>query len=214
MKISFNDKSLQTTFEYPPESSLQEAEAEEEEEEDAEEDAEAYGPDGAAEKPLALFLPRATFVSSVGPESPRLPDGSSGECPLGRAGRMGWGGPPVGLQSQLWDCSHMSTHSACRLVQLHAEALRGFQQVAGAGAGADSECGGGPVQGGHGEQGQVVDGHPEKVGKMGAPTPGRALDGLYTPLSSPPPVRTTSRTSEASQPSTSDLPQPDQNGQG
>lgn len=32
MKISFNDKSLQTTFEYPPESSLQEAEAEEEEE--------------------------------------------------------------------------------------------------------------------------------------------------------------------------------------
>uniref|UniRef100_A0A8B9X5V5 Taperin n=2 Tax=Bos TaxID=9903 RepID=A0A8B9X5V5_BOSMU len=78
MKISFNDKSLQTTFEYPPESSLQEAEAEEEEEGDAEEDAEAYSPDGAAEKPLALFLPRATFVSSVGPESPRLPDGSSG----------------------------------------------------------------------------------------------------------------------------------------
>lgn len=79
MKISFNDESLQTTFEYPPESSLQEAEAaEEEEEEDAAEDAEAYGPDGAAEKPLMLFLPRATFVSSVGPESPRLPDGSSG----------------------------------------------------------------------------------------------------------------------------------------
>jgi len=111
MKISFNDKSLQTTFEYPPESSLQEAEAEEEEEGDAEEDAEAYGPDGAAEKPLALFLPRATFVSSVGPESPRLPDGSSGECPSGRAGRTGWGSPgrgtaatrapvrPVGLSS-------------------------------------------------------------------------------------------------------------------
>lgn len=78
MKISFNDESLQTTFEYPPESSLQEAEAAEEEEDDAAEDAEAYGPDGAAEKPLMLFLPRATFVSSVGPESPRLPDGSSG----------------------------------------------------------------------------------------------------------------------------------------
>ncbi|KAJ1078204.1 hypothetical protein K5549_016775, partial [Capra hircus] len=72
MKISFNDESLQTTFEYPPESSLQEAEAAEEEEEDAVED------DGAAEKPLTLFLPRATFVSSVGLESPRLPDGSSG----------------------------------------------------------------------------------------------------------------------------------------
>uniref|UniRef100_A0A8C2SL83 Phostensin/Taperin PP1-binding domain-containing protein n=1 Tax=Capra hircus TaxID=9925 RepID=A0A8C2SL83_CAPHI len=96
MKISFNDESLQTTFEYPPESSLQEAEAAEEEEEDAVEDAEAYGPDGAAEKPLTLFLPRATFVSSVGLESPRLPDGSSGECPSGRAGRMGWGGPGRG----------------------------------------------------------------------------------------------------------------------
>lgn len=96
MKISFNDESLQTTFEYPPESSLQEAEAAEEEEEDAVEDAEAYGPDGAAEKPLTLFLPRATFMSSVGLESPRLPDGSSGECPSGRAGRMGWGGPGRG----------------------------------------------------------------------------------------------------------------------
>uniref|UniRef100_A0A8C6DJ95 Taperin n=1 Tax=Moschus moschiferus TaxID=68415 RepID=A0A8C6DJ95_MOSMO len=80
MKISFNDKSLQTTFEYPPESSLQgaEAEAEEEEGRDAEEDTEASSPDGAAEKPLVLFLPRATFMSSVGPESPRLPGSSSG----------------------------------------------------------------------------------------------------------------------------------------
>ncbi|XP_043326109.1 taperin [Cervus canadensis] len=77
MKISFNDKSLQTTFEYPPESSLQEEEAQEEEEGDVEEDAEASGPDGVPEKHLMLFLPRATFVSSVGPESPRLPDGSS-----------------------------------------------------------------------------------------------------------------------------------------
>ncbi|XP_057610757.1 taperin [Chionomys nivalis] len=75
MKISFNDKSLHTTFEYPSESSLaQEEEEEEEEEEDGEE--EEVGLD--SEKSFSLFLPRATFVSSVGPESPRLPDGSSG----------------------------------------------------------------------------------------------------------------------------------------
>ncbi|XP_060009690.1 taperin [Lagenorhynchus albirostris] len=88
MKISFNDKSLQTTFEYPPESSLQEEEAEaekgrdeEEESEEGEGEGEPSGSDpaaAAAEKPFALFLPRATFVNSVGPESPRLPDGSSG----------------------------------------------------------------------------------------------------------------------------------------
>ncbi|XP_042529223.1 taperin [Dipodomys spectabilis] len=76
MKISFNDKSLQTTFEYPSESSLvQEEEAEEEEEVEEEEDEEEPG---SEEKPFSLFLPRATFVSSVGPENPRLPDGSSG----------------------------------------------------------------------------------------------------------------------------------------
>ena len=101
MKISFNDKSLQTTFEYPPESSLQEEEAEEEEEGDVEEDAEASGPESVPEKHLMLFLPRATFVSSVGPESPRLPDGSSSECLSGRAGgRAGMCGaaPVVGLQ--------------------------------------------------------------------------------------------------------------------
>uniref|UniRef100_A0A8C3X3I2 Phostensin/Taperin PP1-binding domain-containing protein n=1 Tax=Catagonus wagneri TaxID=51154 RepID=A0A8C3X3I2_9CETA len=75
MKISFNDKSLQTTFEYPAEGSLQEeeAEAEEREDEDEEDDEEA-----AAEKPFVLFLPRASFVNSVRPESPWLPDGSSG----------------------------------------------------------------------------------------------------------------------------------------
>ncbi|XP_004444051.2 PREDICTED: taperin [Ceratotherium simum simum] len=88
MKISFNDKSLQTTFEYPSESSLvQEAEAEaeegeeeeeEEEEEEAEEAEEASGSEEVVEKPFALFLPRATFVNSVGPESPRLLDSSSG----------------------------------------------------------------------------------------------------------------------------------------
>ncbi|XP_036117219.1 taperin [Molossus molossus] len=84
MKISFNDKSLHTTFEYPSESSLaQEAEAETEvegEEEEGEEEVEEGGSglNGAVEKPFALFLPRATFVNSVAPESPRLPDGSSG----------------------------------------------------------------------------------------------------------------------------------------
>ncbi|XP_034871268.1 taperin isoform X1 [Mirounga leonina] len=80
MKISFNDKRLQTTFEYPPESSLvqeEEAEAQEGVEEDEEEEEESSS-DGVVEKPFALFLPRATFVNSVGPESPRLPDGSSG----------------------------------------------------------------------------------------------------------------------------------------
>ncbi|XP_053774762.1 taperin isoform X2 [Desmodus rotundus] len=78
MKISFNDKSLHTTFEYPSESSLvreAEAEGEAEEEEEEEEGADVNGP---VEKPFALFLPRAKFVSSVAPESPCLPDGSSG----------------------------------------------------------------------------------------------------------------------------------------
>ncbi|XP_019496483.1 PREDICTED: taperin, partial [Hipposideros armiger] len=81
MKISFNDKSLHTTFEYPSESSLvQEAETQAEGEAGEEEEAEAEGPglNGAVEKPFVLFLPRATFVNSVAPESPRLPDGSSG----------------------------------------------------------------------------------------------------------------------------------------
>ena len=109
MKISFNDKSLQTTFEYPPESSLQEEEAEEEG--DVVEDAEASGPEGVPEKHLMLFLPRATFVSSVGPESPRLPDGSSSECLSGQAGGQGWVGRPQSL-----DYSHMSTCLACRPV--------------------------------------------------------------------------------------------------
>ncbi|KAL0606654.1 Taperin [Plecturocebus cupreus] len=76
MKISFNDKSLQTTFEYPSESSLaQEEEVEPEEEEEEEEEEEGSC---SEEKPFALFLPRATFVSSVRPESSRLPEGSSG----------------------------------------------------------------------------------------------------------------------------------------
>ncbi|XP_058997623.1 taperin [Mustela lutreola] len=81
MKISFNDKRLQTTFEYPPESSLvqeEEAEAQEEAEEEEEEEEEEECSSDGVEKPFALFLPRATFVNSVGPESPRLPDGSSG----------------------------------------------------------------------------------------------------------------------------------------
>lgn len=86
MKISFNDKSLQTTFEYPAEGSLQEEEAEaeereaeaEDEEDEDEEEGPGPGPGGAAEKPFVLFLPRASLVSSAGPESPRLPAGRSG----------------------------------------------------------------------------------------------------------------------------------------
>ncbi|EGW07398.1 Uncharacterized protein C9orf75-like [Cricetulus griseus] len=74
MKISFNDNSLYTTFEYPSESSLEQEEAEDEEE--GEKDGE--GEEVDSEKPFSVFLPRATFVSSVGPEIPRLPDGSSG----------------------------------------------------------------------------------------------------------------------------------------
>lgn len=85
MKISFNDKSLHTTFEYPSESSLAQEEAEEEEEEEDDGEEEEVGLD--SEKSFSLFLPRATFVSSVGPESPRLPDGSSGNHR-----RLGWAG--------------------------------------------------------------------------------------------------------------------------
>ncbi|KAF0877399.1 TPRN protein, partial [Crocuta crocuta] len=80
MKISFNDKRLQTTFEYPPESSLvqeEEAEAQEGAEEEGEEEEEEPSSD-RVEKPFSLFLPRATFANSMGPESPQLPDGSSG----------------------------------------------------------------------------------------------------------------------------------------
>ncbi|XP_039714767.1 taperin [Pteropus medius] len=87
MKISFNDKSLHTTFEYPSESSLvqeaeaeagSESEAEAQVEGDAEEEEEGPSLNGVAEQPFMLFLPRATFVSSVAPESPRLPDSRSG----------------------------------------------------------------------------------------------------------------------------------------
>ncbi|XP_055988954.1 taperin [Sorex fumeus] len=80
MKISFNDKSLQTTFEYPSESSLaQEAtddDDEEEEEEEEQQQQEQPCLDGGVEKPFKLFLPRATFVGSLAPESPLLPDGT------------------------------------------------------------------------------------------------------------------------------------------
>lgn len=107
MKISFNDKSLQTTFEYPSESSLvqeEEVEAEEEEEEEGEEGEEEEDERlGSEEKPFALFLPRATFVSSVGPESPRMPDGSSGECP----GMGSWEGVAPGPQVHVSVSMHM-----------------------------------------------------------------------------------------------------------
>ncbi|XP_027705104.1 taperin [Vombatus ursinus] len=73
MKISFNEKSLQTTFEYPSESSLVQEEAEEEEEG-------ASGSEGdEEEKPFAVFLPRATFVNSTVMESTtRPPESGSG----------------------------------------------------------------------------------------------------------------------------------------
>lgn len=133
MKISFNDKSLHTTFEYPSESSLvQEAEAEaqaEAGEEEEDEDEDRPGLNGALEKPFALFLPRATFINSVVPESPRLSDRSSGERPA-----------PGGQWRVPWARVHASTRShvclwACRTVQLHSKALRGLQQVAGTGSG-------------------------------------------------------------------------------
>lgn len=89
MKISFNDKSLQTTFEYPSESSLAQEEAEEDEEE-GEENGEEEEAEPDSEKPFSVFLPRATFISSVGPESPRLPDGSSGNHRLLRRTAWGW----------------------------------------------------------------------------------------------------------------------------
>ncbi|XP_074066672.1 taperin [Macrotis lagotis] len=72
MKISFNEKSLQTTFEYPSESSLvQEEEAEEEG---------ASGSEGEEEeKSFAVFIPRATFVNNTVKESAtRPPESSSG----------------------------------------------------------------------------------------------------------------------------------------
>lgn len=156
MKISFNDKSLQTTFEYPSESSLvqeEEADAEEEEEgEEGEEEEEEEGP--GSEKPFALFLPRATFVSSVGPENPQLLDGSSGECPPVGTGRLG--GVQLG-HSSICPCMCSLAH---RPVQLHSQALLGLQQVAGTNTGAGPERGGAPHKGGHGEPGRVgLDAH-------------------------------------------------------
>lgn len=152
MKISFNDKSLQTTFEYPSESSLvqeEEVEAEEEEEEEGEEGEEEDEKLGSEEKPFTLFLPRATFVSGVGPESPWLPEGSSGECPM-----MGsWEGvvPGPHVHVSVCPCTCSLAH---RPVQLYSKALHGLQQVAGADTGAGSKGGRAPTQGGHGELAQ------------------------------------------------------------
>lgn len=87
MKISFNDKSLQTTFEYPSEDSLVQEAAAEEEEEEQQEEPEEEPLDGSVEKSFKFFLPRATFVGSKTPENPLLPDGSSCEYSL----PLGWG---------------------------------------------------------------------------------------------------------------------------
>ncbi|XP_078498276.1 taperin isoform X2 [Lissotriton helveticus] len=56
MKISFNESSLQTMFEYPSESSLAEDDPEEEDGSDSEPEEE--------EKPYSLFLPRPSFITS------------------------------------------------------------------------------------------------------------------------------------------------------
>ncbi|XP_006900724.1 PREDICTED: taperin [Elephantulus edwardii] len=97
MKISFNDKSLQTTFEYPSESSL--IQEEEQEAEDEEGESEGSGSEGVAEEThFSLFLPRATFVNSVGVDSPRLPGGSSGlssYTPKHSVGLSKWQGQTV-----------------------------------------------------------------------------------------------------------------------
>ncbi|XP_039766631.1 taperin [Ornithorhynchus anatinus] len=77
MKISFNEKSLETTFEYPSENSLgQDAngQASGSDEEDEEE-----------EKSLTLILPRATFANSSGSDGashpPELNSGLSSYTP-------------------------------------------------------------------------------------------------------------------------------------
>lgn len=163
MKISFNDKSLHTTFEYPSESSLVqeaqvEAEGEEDDEEDEEEDEGGSGVNGAVEKPFALLLPRATFVNSVAPDSPRRPDGSSGEC------------LPVQVDSPVGAWAHVHTVTcprvplACRPVQLHSKALHGFRQVAGAAFGTGPRGGGALTEGGHGEWGREDAQHWVEVG--------------------------------------------------
>ncbi|XP_028664581.2 taperin [Erpetoichthys calabaricus] len=62
LKISFNDSSLQTTFEYPSESSLMEAADDEEEEEEEDDTA------GEEEERLShVIIPRPTFTNSPSP---------------------------------------------------------------------------------------------------------------------------------------------------
>ncbi|XP_006863726.1 PREDICTED: taperin [Chrysochloris asiatica] len=88
MKISFNDQSLQTTFEYPSESSL----IQEEEEEDGASD----GSEGLTqENPFCLFLPRATFVNSVGPESSQGSSALSSYTPKHSVAFSKWEEPRV-----------------------------------------------------------------------------------------------------------------------
>ncbi|MGH0182271.1 UNVERIFIED_CONTAM: hypothetical protein FKN15_008869 [Acipenser sinensis] len=57
MKISFSESSLHTTFEYPSESSMMEGDPESDEEEEEEEEA------------AQLFIPRASYPVSPGPQS-------------------------------------------------------------------------------------------------------------------------------------------------
>lgn len=123
MKISFNDKSLHTTFEYPSESSLAQEEAEEEEEEEEDGEEEEVGPD--SEKTFTVFLPRATFVSRVGPES----NSGNHTC-------WGWAACEWNLHHTYgFPCPLSLVH---RSVQLHSKAFHGLQQVAGADTGTSS----------------------------------------------------------------------------
>ncbi|XP_075415869.1 taperin isoform X2 [Tenrec ecaudatus] len=130
MKISFNDKSLQTTFEYPSESSLLRSEEEEEEEADSEGSGSESMTGPAA---FTLFLPRATLVHSAGSE------GSSGESRLGYTAPGRRAGPPGPL----------TTPFHCSSVQLHSKARSGLQPVAGAESRARTSGGGALPEGSH-----------------------------------------------------------------
>lgn len=69
MKISFNETSLQTMFEYPSESSLAEDDPEEEDASDSEPEEE--------EKPYSLFLPRPSFITSNASSNSLRPNSSN-----------------------------------------------------------------------------------------------------------------------------------------
>ncbi|XP_069465952.1 taperin [Ambystoma mexicanum] len=73
MKISFNETSIQTMFEYPSESSL--AEGDQDEEEDDDDDGSAS--EAEEEKPYSLFLPRPSFITSTASNNSLRPNSSN-----------------------------------------------------------------------------------------------------------------------------------------